>query len=158
MNKKICLAIAVQALLITSCNRTSVIDEQVNVKASIPGDFNFKKQGFKVVSLLIDKKAATISTMYGNDVAIESLKKGNLQQSSGMVIFLITWKQRSNPYWYGNNIPGPLTSVEMLTTDRETKKVKYRLFKGSNLILTPNETQAEPRINFILAQKPSILP
>jgi len=58
MKIKTCLILSVYALLLGGCAGSTIVDEPVNVKASLPADFYFTKQGFKVISTLIDKKKA----------------------------------------------------------------------------------------------------
>ncbi len=99
-----------------------------------------------------------MSTLYGNDIAIRAVKAGKQQHADGLVMALVTWQQRPNPYWYGDNIPGVLLSVEMLRADSKTKDINYSLFEGKKLVLNTNATQTNKRKSFILAQKPSILP
>lgn len=152
------LMLPAYAMLLAGCAGSTMVDEPVNVKASLPADFNFTKQGFKVVSTLIDKKKATMATLYGNDLALNAAKAGDQLHTRGLVMALVTWDQQPNPYWYGNKIPGTLLSVEMVTADKTTGKISYALFEGKKLTFNPNTAQPEKRISYILDLKPSIMP
>jgi len=149
---------AVTLFLLAGCSAPPIADQGFNAKASMPEKFNFTKHGFKVICLLIDNKTGTMSTLYGNDAAIQTIKTANPRQTTGWEMALVKWQQQPNPYWYGNNIPGALLSVEMLTAGRKINDLKYSFFEGDKMIYKANTSQASERINFILAQKPSILP
>ena len=158
MKIKTCLILSVYALLLGGCAGSTIVDEPVNVKASLPADFYFTKQGFKVISTLIDKKKATMATLYGNDIALNAAKAGVQLHTPGLAMALVTWQQQSNPYWYGNKIPGSLLSVEMVMADRKKGGITYALFEGKKLTFNPGTTHPEKRISYILDQKPSIMP
>ncbi|QEM03764.1 hypothetical protein DIU31_009660 [Mucilaginibacter rubeus] len=110
------------------------------------------------MSTLIDKKAGTMSTLYANDIAMRAARSSRLRGARGLAMALVTWKQQENPYWYGNNIPGELLSVEMLSSDNRTDSIRYTLFERKKLAFNGLSAQPNQRKNFILDQKPSIMP
>jgi hypothetical protein len=148
--------LCVNALLIIGCSGSPELGERVNKKASLPADFKFTGLGLKVMSTLINKNKGTMSTLYGNEIAIRTAKEGAKQQR--MVLSLITWKQKPNVYWYGNNIPGQLLSLEMLQADKNTAQISYTRFEGQGLAPAAASADDDRRIDFILNQKPSVLP
>jgi len=156
IRENIVLALAISVL--AGCSASPVADQGFNAKASIPEKFDFTKNGFKVISLIIDNKTGTMATLYGNDLAIRGAKSASLKLTTGWAMAMVTWRQQPNPYWYGNNIPGALLSIEILTVDKKINDLSYSLFEGDKLIYKPNTLQANERTNFILSQKPSILP
>ncbi|WP_162996388.1 cytochrome P460 family protein [Mucilaginibacter celer] len=158
MKIKTYLVLSAYSLILAACAGPTIADEPVNVEASLPVDFNFSKQGFKVISTLIDKKKATMATVYGNDIALNAAKTSDPLHAPGLVMALVTWQQQSNRYWYGNKIPGTLLSVEMVTADRKKGEITYALFEGKTLRFKPGISHPEKRISYILDQKPSIMP
>lgn len=158
MKIKAYLVIAAYALLFAACADKSAPLEPVNTKASLPPGFNFSKREYKVISSFIDKKKGTMSTLYGNDIALRSAKAGAQHHAAGLEMALVTWQQKPNPYWFGNNIPGLLLSVEIITSDKNTGDVAYTFFEGQKLVLNTHMPLQEGRINYILNQKPSVMP
>ncbi|MET4014586.1 hypothetical protein ABIB62_004448 [Mucilaginibacter sp. UYP25] len=86
----------------------------------------------------MDTQKHTMSTLYGNDSAIILAKTGKQSMPSDQILALVTWKQQANPYWFGNNIPGELQMVEMVTGDKKSGKINYSLFEGKDLVLNKN--------------------
>jgi hypothetical protein len=70
-----------------------------------------------VITQFIDRRASTMSTLYGNDAA-RRYARTNSQQNypSGSVLCLVTWEQRDDPHWFGAKIPGGVKSVEFVST------------------------------------------
>lgn len=158
MKTKTYLVIAGCALLLAGCASSPAPLEPVNIKASIPPEFNFSKRGFKVISSFINKKKGTMSTLYGNDIALRSAKVGAQHHAAGLEMAMVTWQQKPNPYWFGNNIPGLLLSVEMISSDKNTGAITYALFEGQKLILNTHTPSQEGRISYIMNRKPSVMP
>lgn len=121
------------ALSIAGCAGAPFVDQQSNTRATIPKNAGFDPSNYKVMSTLIDKKAGTMSTLYANDIAMRAARSGRLRGARGLAMALVTWKQQENPYWYGNNIPGELLSVEMLSSDNRTDSIRYTLFERKKI-------------------------
>jgi hypothetical protein len=66
--------------------------------------------GWSLVSSFIDTKAGTMSTLYGDSVAVAAARSGR-PYPSGSGLLLATWVQREDPHWFGALIPGELKSV-----------------------------------------------
>ncbi|SFM89810.1 hypothetical protein SAMN05428949_1216 [Chitinophaga sp. YR627] len=150
--------LATLALLPAGCSDSPIIDHQVNTDASFPGNLSFDRKGLKVISTFIDRKQGLVSTLYGNDIALNAAKSGTQESARGLVMVMATWSQQPNPYWYGNNIPGRLRTVEMVTSNSQTGKHMYstcdqKSWQGNSVI--PN---SEERIRYILGLKPSVMP
>jgi hypothetical protein len=70
-------------------------------------------QGEKLITSLVDKRNKTMSTLYGNDIAVKAARGGlKTTYPSGSILSLITWHQKEDSHWFGANIPGPVCSVE----------------------------------------------
>jgi len=133
----------------------------INKEASLPSSFQFNKMGLKVINSSINKKKETMSTLYGNDLALQSFKS-NTPHTSGEVLALVTWKQKEDEHWFGAKIPGPLLAVELVKTansgETTNPEIGYERFEGSSLTLNKDTTGRSKSIAIIFNQKPSILP
>jgi heme-binding protein/cytochrome P460 len=135
--------------------------ELINAKASLPSSFNFGRMGLKVMTSMINKKMATMSTLYANDEALHAVMTGAKETPAGAVLALVTWKQQEDKHWFGANIPGDLQSVELVKANRSdahTASLIYQRYDGKDLILNPDTLQNQVRINYMLSQRPSVMP
>jgi len=102
-----------------------------------------------------------MSTLYGNDLALQSFKSST-PHTSGEVLALVTWKQKEDEHWFGAKIPGPLLAVELVKTtnggETANPEIGYERFEGSRLTLNKDTTGSSKSIADIFNQKPSILP
>lgn len=157
--KSITLTILCTFLILNlGCHVSPKLDEPVNKNASLPAEFNFSSKRLRVISSIINKTKGTMSTLYGNDIAIDAAKSGNQKNTPGIELTLITWQQKPNKYWFGNNIPGKLLTIETVEANQITAKVSYKCFNEHNQSLILNPADTDSRIAFILTQKPSVMP
>lgn len=147
-------------LLICSCNNNGNITSNINTKASIPDSFEFSPAGLKVITTFISKKPGTMSTLYGNPLAVKSAGNFNKALAGGESFTLVTWKQQPDEHWFGANIPGDLQLVEVLTTNLSDAHVmmNYQRYEGKKLDLLSDTLYKRERIKLILDQRPSVMP
>ena len=70
----------------------------------------------RVITSWIDKNAGTMSTLYGNDVAVQYARTGaQVGYPAGSALSVVTWTQKEDPRWFGGNIPAAAKSVEYVT-------------------------------------------
>jgi len=157
MPYKICLFFF---LLIYSCDSTSNKADNLNIEASFPDSFQYSPAGLKVISTHINKQVGTMSTLYGNPLALQKAIDFNEEVVAGEIFILVNWKQQPDAHWFGANIPGDLQSVEVIETILNSDKVviNYKLYEGKNLVLNTTTPHQSERIRFIMDQKPSIMP
>jgi hypothetical protein len=115
--------------------------------------------------MLVDPKARTMATLFGNDAAMQAVRD---QRSSfgrspaypaGSVLALVTWNQREDPHWFGGRIPDSPLSVEFVEAGAPGKPGGYRCYDGPLLrehSLRPEE--AAKRSGFLLNLAPASLP
>lgn len=141
--------------------------ESVNREASLPANFGFNKMGLTAITSSINHNRNTMSTLYGNSLAIADLKKNtNVKEGvsehlegSERVLVLVTWLQKEDPYWYGAKIPGKLISIETLKSNHvlyERKGLRYLLHDGRGIKNSKKESAI--RIDSILSMKPALFP
>jgi len=146
---------------LAACNNRKPAEELLNKKAAIPTSFNFSKAGLKVITSSINKKEQTMSTLYGNDLALKTAISGSTNYPPGENLTLVTWKQQDDDRWFGAKIPGDLLSVEVVKTiSSKTGNaiVNYQRFTGKELVADTDTALQQERISYIFSQKPSIMP
>jgi hypothetical protein len=144
-------------ILLSACDSPAVNNAgKLNTKASLPPSLNFNALGYRVVTSSINKKLGTMSTLYGNKIALANAIAGNTKP--GEEFTLITWKQQDDDRWFGAKIPGDLQTVETLKTDEIGKGAAYQCFKGKSLVPDTDTGHQAERIKYILEQKPSVMP
>jgi hypothetical protein len=148
-------------LILSACNNRKPAQELLNKKAAIPASFNFSKAGLKVITSSINKKEQTMSTLYGNDLALKTAISGSTNYPPGENLTLVTWKQQDDDRWFGARIPGDLLSVEVVktvTSNTGNAIVSYQKFSGHELTPASDIPNQQERIKYIFAQKPSVMP
>ncbi|CAN5484327.1 hypothetical protein BH10BAC4_BH10BAC4_11500 [soil metagenome] len=146
-------------LLICSCSNTNTADN-MNTKASFPDSYTFQSSEMKVITTIINRKLGTMSTLYGNSLALQKSRDSDAKMVAGELYKLVTWKQQPDTHWFGANIPGDLQSIEAIqtTSAEDIVTINYQLYEGQNITLHSDTVNRSNRISFILKLKPSILP
>jgi hypothetical protein len=148
-------------LALSACSQPQVLSGQLNEAASLPPSFDFSKLGLRVLASSVNRRQATMATLYGNDLARQAALGSNRTAQPGEVLALVTWRQKADPNWFGARIPGALQSVELLrTAPRSTDRpaVTYQCFTGKDLTLRADTLHQQERIAYLLTQKPAVMP
>jgi hypothetical protein len=155
--KLLYISLAVITLMLSACNNPKPSEELLNKKAAIPASFHFDRAGLKVITSSINKKNKTMSTLYGNELALKTAISGSTEYPAGENLTLISWKQQDDDRWFGARIPGDLESIEVVKTSA-SNVVDYQKYEGQRLVINPDTTHRQERIKYIFAQKPSVMP
>jgi hypothetical protein len=102
----------------------------VDLEASLMGPLPWDPMQGKVITTWMDSGSETMSTLYGNDAAIDHARKSREQCAAGVIVSLVTWKQREDPRWFGAKIPGKVQSVEFCPR-RACRQSGNRIFISS---------------------------
>jgi hypothetical protein len=147
-------------LWICSCSSNENLPNNINTKASFPDSIKFSPAGLKVITSFINRKSGTMSTLYGNPLALKSATGLNKALAGGEAFTLVTWKQQPDEHWFGANIPGDLQSVEILKTisNGDTVAINYQRYEGKAFAQNSDTLMKNKRIKFILDQRPSVMP
>ncbi len=147
-------------ILISSCINNANLPDTINTKASFPDSINFSPSGLKVITSFINKKNGTMSTLYGNSLALQKAIAFNKEVVGGESFTLVTWKQQTDAHWFGAKIPGDLHSVEIVKTNSNgiTVLINYERYEGKIRVLNSDTLYKSERIKFILDQRPSVMP
>jgi len=147
------------SLLAISCKPKIDSQDLTNDIASLPSALIFSKSGLKVINSSINKAQGTMSTLYGNQLALINFKSDSNKLAPGEVIELITWKQQADEHWFGANIPGNLQALEVIKTGLgPLASTTYYRFLGRTLKPDNDTTKNQSRINYIFEQKASVMP
>lgn len=124
--------------------------------AMIPGPEN------RVITMFADEERHTMSTLYGNDIAVRYARSSfrGAVYPPGSVLELMTWRRREDDHWFGAEIPGKVESIEKViipdNPERQSSPV-YEKYQGEPLKKTAVENARE-RIDLILSRPAGVLP
>lgn len=141
------------SLLLAACRQPVPADRIINRKAAVPAAFGLDSLG--VITTTINKRQHTMSTLYGNVLAVKRARSGAGIQA-GEKLVLVTWKQKPDENWFGANIPAEVQRIEQVTT--LAGPASYRRFDGPSLALHTDTTAQSKRINAIFGMQASMMP
>ena len=163
--KRLSLACLPIALSLFGCaNDTPQFKATINQTASLTGELPADPLQGRVISSSINRSDSTMSTLYGNDVAVNYARShAQHDYPNGSVLSLVTWKERDDDRWFGAKIPDRPKSVEFVfvtATAGGHTSYSYQKFEGSPLKKVAAEDGAipnEPELA-LLSQRASVLP
>lgn len=133
-----------------------------NRQASLPANFSFHPLEWKVISSSFSKTNKTMSTLYGNDLAVTYARNGKeTTYPAGAELALVTWNQQEDQHWFGANIPGAVRSVEHVSFPASgAAGPTYEVYNGASLEKagSAGTLMARQRMAYIVAQKASVMP
>lgn len=132
-----------------------------SAKPTLAPETIFEAKGLHVITSNFNKKRGTMSTLYGNEAALEAARDGSSQHVPGEVFTLVTWVQEANPFWFGGNINGARQTVETVRVspaDKDNVRVDYEVETDGENVLEKVNFDKQERINFIFDQKASVFP
>jgi len=100
--------------------------------------------------------SSTMSTLYGNEVAVRYTRIQENSYPAGMILYNVTWKQKADPHWFGARVPEKVFSVERVSIGLSGEMV-YELYKGSPLRLVSASDQIQ-RLSQVLSIQPAVSP
>ena len=121
----------------------------------------FEEPGLHVITSFSNKKSGTISTLYGNELALNAAMSNGKNHIPGEVFKLVTWDLNANPHWFGGEINGAIRAVEtvkVMPLKNNSISVNYEIEKNNRTVLEKYISDKEERINFIFDQKASVFP
>ncbi|HEY2038153.1 MAG TPA: cytochrome P460 family protein [Edaphobacter sp.] len=145
---------------LTGCQSTQPEPAAINQRASLTDKLPYNPLGWRVVTSWTNERQATMSTLYGNDLAVDHLRSGSdLPYPPGSVLALVTWSQRDDPHWFGARIPSTPRSVEFVTIS-DLQNRSYERFEGSPLKqVDDRDTDATTkRIDYLVSQRAAVMP
>jgi hypothetical protein len=133
---------------------------RLNDEAALLGELPSNPLRGKVITSWVNKKDATMSTMFGNDVAVQYARtRAEMQYPAGAVLSVVTWSQQEDPRWFGGSIPQKTTAVEFVTVTGPGS-YSYERYEGSPLKKAGKGEGAgsKDRAAYLLAQRAAVIP
>jgi len=157
------LAATAAAIAITGC-KSSVRPEpaSINHQATLAGNLPYNPLAWRVVTSWTNQRNATMSTLYGNDIAVDHARSSpDHAYPVGAVLALVTWAERDDPHWFGGKIPSAPQSVEFVTMPSGSgSSPEYQRFQGSPLarVNAEDANAAARRGDYVLSQRAAVMP
>lgn len=138
------LILLVSFISLTSCTkRNNESDNGLMRIVFDPGNLKF-------ISTSLNPRNKTMSALYGNETALESLSKESSNPDTGALMKLVTWRYHDNPQYIGGTITGELVSIETIQADN-TGNISYGI-QNSNAKKIP--FNKEERIHYFMSYHP----
>lgn len=110
----------------------------------------FDPGNLKFISTSLNPKKETMSALYGNGKAVESLSKEALKPEEGSLMKLVTWRYHDNPQYFGGKITGELISIETVKAD-DRGNITY---DSQNTQTKNNHSDQTERIQYFMSYRP----
>jgi hypothetical protein len=160
-----CLLAAILSFGILGCARQNPrVATRRNDGASLTGDLPANPLQWKVITSSIDKQSSTMSTLFGNDIAVQYARTNSQHDyPAGSVLSLVTWTQQEDPRWFGGNIPSAPKSVEFVTVTvfpDHKPSYTYQSYEGTPLkkISTQDGLASDSRAAYLVQQRAAVMP
>jgi hypothetical protein len=162
LREEICLLSALLWLGLTGCSdQTNLrVETRVNQGAALVGALPSNPLQGRVITSWINKQDSTMSTMFGNDVAVQYARtNAEMKYPAGAVLSVVTWSQQEDPRWFGGKIPQEPQTVEFVTVTGPGA-ISYQRYEGSPLKQVASENGSDPddRAAYLLAQRAAVMP
>jgi hypothetical protein len=135
-----------------------------NQSAALVGNLPANPLQWKVVSSGINQEDSTMSTLYGNDIAVQ-YSRTNSQHNypNGSVLSLVTWMQGEDSRWFGAKIPDQVKSVEFIFVGAAgdgRPSYSYQKYEGTPLKKLSMQEDRAPndRAAYLLSQRAAVMP
>ena len=118
---------------------------------------------WRIITSSIDPQSSTMSTLYGNDIAIKYARSNTKHDyPPGSQIALVTWTRRDDPRYFGAKIPDHLKSIEFVTVTELPGETNfaYEKYEGTPLAKTASDESAKPSpsAQSLLGLRAAVLP
>ncbi len=149
-------------VIISGCSgRETNMASLYNQEASLPDTLSINPLEWKIISSSFNRTNKTMSTLYGNDLAVKKARAG-IAYPAGSVIALVTWLQKEDEHWFGARIPASIQSIEQITFnagEKDNVLPVYEKKEGKLLKAVADDPgKKQSRIAYIVGQKASVMP
>ncbi len=128
--------------------------------AALTGSLPWNPLQGSVIASLVDRRASTMSVLYGNDVAAQYARSNaRPDYPPGSVLSLVTWTETEDSRWFGARIPGEVKSVQFVTVTggpNDKPSCSYENYEGAPL----RRTQASDGRSaaYLLSLRAAVMP
>ena len=144
---------------------TATINENASLSAAAASILPANPLKWRIITSAIDPQNSTMSTLYGNDIAIPYARANSKHDYPvGSQIALVTWVRRDDPRYFGAKIPDNIKSIEFVTVnaapDGGALQYAYERFEGNPLAKTQSDISSPPSPSgsALLNQRAAVLP
>ena len=131
----------------------------INQQAALSGQLPYNPLGWKVITSSVNQRQGTMSTLYGNDVAVAYARsKAGGSYPEGAVLALVTWGQREDPHWFGAMIPSQAQKVEFVSFGAAGAAPAYERYQGSPLARAAASEEDPARVQYVVSQRAAVMP
>jgi hypothetical protein len=133
---------------------------RLNADAALVGDLPSNPLQDKMITSWINKQDSTMSTLYGNEVAVQYARThAEMKYPVGAVVSVVTWSQQEDPRWFGGKIPKTPKAVEFVTVTGPGATL-YQRYEGSPLKQVARVSGSDPndRASYLLSQRAAVMP
>ncbi len=156
--KDICLAGVLLLAGLAGCSDETRVVTRLNVDAEPGGALPSSPLSSKVITSWVNKQDATMSTMFGNEVAWQYARtNAEMKYPAGAVLSVVTWSQQEDPRWFGGKIPQNAKTVELITVVGPEKYL-YQRYEGSPLKRVAMDAAPNDRAAYLLSQRAAVMP
>jgi hypothetical protein len=140
------------------------ISAEFNQSASLAGQLPANPLQWKVITSSIDRAGSTMSTLYGNDLAVGYARTSSQHDYPvGAELSMVTWTQTEDARWFGAMIPAEVKSVEFVAVESApdgTRSYSYQEFTGVPLKMAFTQQSLTPsdRTAYLLSQRAAVMP
>jgi hypothetical protein len=151
-------AVLAAGLVACSDKTNSRVVTRLNDEAALVGELPSNPLRGKVITSWVNKKDATMSTMFGNDVAVQYARtNAEKMYPAGSALSVVTWSQQEDPRWFGGSIPRKTTAVEFVSVTGPGA-YSYERYEGSPLKKVADGVAPNDRAVYVLSQRAAVLP
>ena len=140
------------------------ISAVINQSASLDGQLPANPLQWNVITSEVDPAAVTMSTLYGNEVAVGYARTNSQHEyPTGSVLSLVTWTQMEDGRWFGARIPHEVKSVEFVMVRAAAdggRSYSYQEYEGTPLKMSSLEESSTPsdRAAYLLSERAAVMP
>jgi len=149
-------------VLLLGCTRENArVVTTLNQEAAVAGELPSNPMQGKVITSWVDKQASTMTTVFGNDVAVRYARTNpEAKYPAGSALSVVTWSQQEDLRWFGGNIPAKAKSVEFVSVGTGANAYSYQRYEGSPLKKVAGEDGAAPneRTAYLLGRRAAVMP
>ena len=128
---------------------TATANENASLSAAAVSVLPANPLKWRIITAAIDPQNSTMSTLYGNDIAIQYARANSKHDyPSGSQIALVTWNRRDDDRYFGARIPDTIKSIEFVSVspapDGGVPQFTYERFEGNPLAKTQSDVSSPP--------------
>jgi len=158
--RKALFVVCVSAIVSLAGCSNKPVASTINEQATLTSPLPYNPLAWRVITSSVNEHKATMSTLYGNDVAVAYARANEGRPyPSGSVIALVTWSQRDDPHWFGARIAANAQAVEFVSFPSAAGvSPAYERYEGAPLARVAANEGDVKRIDYLVSQRAAVTP